>query len=275
MKLLAIMGCAKNGNTTEVVKYFEKKLMDSIECEVEYLYLMDYNIDFCTGCHNCIFIGEDKCPHSIEVKMIEDKILNFDGVILATPGYMFSVTGIMKNFLDHVAYNCHRPKYFNKKAFLIANCTKWQEKSVFTPMETWVKGSGFTLSGKIYVDMLPFPMNKKEMDKRRKLIEKGTINYAKELSKENQINPNFGDVMIFHVFRTLCEIAPKILKADYEYFKAKDAYSYGTRWYIPTKISSIKHHVANLIEKKMKREIHKMIDIEKVENTENRYKINL
>ncbi|GAA0179573.1 hypothetical protein SH2C18_24170 [Clostridium sediminicola] len=95
MKLLAILGCSKNGNTTEIVKYFEKRLLENIE--FEYLYLSDYKIDFCTGCHNCIFTGEKYCPHYLDVRKIEEKILNSDGLILASPGYMFSVTGIMKN----------------------------------------------------------------------------------------------------------------------------------------------------------------------------------
>jgi multimeric flavodoxin WrbA len=165
MKILAIMGSSKNGNTAEVVKYFEKKLIEGVKCEFEYLYLSDYDIPFCVGCHNCIFTGQDKCPHCLMVKAIEDKILSSDGIILASPGYMFSVTGIMKNFLDHVAYNCHRPKYFGKKAFLISSCTKWQEKGVFIPMETWVSGAGFKSVGKMFVEMLPFPLNEKELNK--------------------------------------------------------------------------------------------------------------
>ena len=76
MKILAIMGCRKDGNTSEIVKHFESKMKSLGEVNFEYLYLSDYPIDFCVGCHNCIFIGEDKCPHYDGVKAIEDKILN-------------------------------------------------------------------------------------------------------------------------------------------------------------------------------------------------------
>lgn len=271
MKLLAILGSTKNGNTTELVKYFEKKLSETIKCEVEYLYLSDYSIDFCTGCHNCIFVDEKKCPHYLDVKIIEDKILNSDGLILASPGYMFSVSGIMKNFLDHVAYNCHRPKYFNKKTYLIANCTKWQEKSVFTPMETWVTGSGFTLCGKIYTDMLPFPVKENILDKKRKLINKSACEFGRELKTNVILKPKFGDLMIFHLFRTLCKIAPNILKADAIYFKERKAYDKETKWYVPAKISSLKHNFASIIEKKMEKEIFRMIDKKELEKVDDRY----
>ncbi|MBS4537494.1 flavodoxin family protein [Clostridium sp. D2Q-11] len=275
MKILAIMGASKNGNTTEVINYFEKKLKQTMNCQFEYLYLSDYNIDFCTGCHNCIFDGEDKCPHFSEVQKIEDKILEVDGVILATPGYMFSVTGIMKNFLDHVAYNCHRPKYFGKKLFIIANCTKWQEESVFKPMETWAKGSGFSFVGKLYVDILPFPLKDKELDKRRNLIQKGARKFINELRRENQVNPTFGDIVTFHAFRTLSKIAPKILTADYKYYKDKGAFEKSSRWYISSNVSFIKHKGANIIEKKIEKEVSNMIDHDEMNEIEGRYKTNL
>lgn len=271
MKILVIIGARKNGNTEEIIKYFEKKTCELMECEFEYLYLHDSNIDFCTGCHNCIFIGEDKCPHYSKVKLIEDKILFSDGIILASPGYMFSVTGIMKNFLDHVAYNCHRPKYFGKKAFLISSCTKWQEKSVFTPMQTWISGAGFGFAGKAFVDMLPFPLNKEEINKRRKIIGQAAIKFYTELKKTSEIKPDFGGIIIFHVFRTLCKIAPKILKADYEYFKNKNAYDKNTRWYIPIKVSNFKHYLANYMEKKMEKSISKMVNFQTLREHENGY----
>lgn len=272
MKILVILGTRKNGNTEEIVKYFEKKTCELIECEFEYLYLHDYNIDFCTGCHNCIFIGEDKCPHYSDVKLIEDKILYSDVVILATPGYMFSVTGIMKNFLDHVAYNCHRPKYFGKKAFLISSCTKWQEKSVFSPMETWIKGAGFSFAGKVYVDILPFPLNKEEINKRRKTLEKAAKKFHSELKNLDEIKLDFGNIMIFHAFKTLCKIAPSILQADYEYFKNKNAYEKDTKWYIPVKVPKFKHYLGKYMGKKMEKDISKMIDFEIMENDKNGFK---
>ncbi|MCW3490487.1 flavodoxin family protein [Dethiobacter alkaliphilus] len=266
MKILAVMGSSKHGNTTEIVNFFAKKLSGKFPCEIEYLYLSDYEIDFCVGCHNCFFIGEEKCLSHPEVKKIEDKLLAADAVILATPGYMFSVTGIMKNFLDHVAYNCHRPKYFGKKAYLISSCTKWQEKSVFAPMETWASGAGFTVAGKEFVEMLPFPLNENELDKRRKTIEKAAAEFSAELKKDEEIKPGFGGIMIFHAFRVFCKIAPNIFKADYEYFKEKNAYDKDAKWYVPAKVSGFRHLLASFMEKRIEKDVSKMIDHEKLSN---------
>lgn len=268
MKILVIMGSSKNGNTTEIVKYFERKLTEYVSCDFEYLYLNDYNIDFCTGCHNCILTGEDKCPHYLHVKAIEEKMLYSDATILASPGYMFSVTGIMKNFLDHIAYNCHRPKYFGKKAFLISSCTKWQEKSVFTPLKTWVLGAGFTFAGKVYIEMPPLPLNEKALNKIRKKLEKAVAKFHAMLQKSKYTKPNFADIIIFYVLRTLCKTAPKILKADYEYFSTKKAYEKNVKWYIPVKISRLKHKFATFLEKRVEKGILKMLDHEKLKKQE-------
>lgn len=272
MKILAIIGSSKNGNTSELVKYFERKIKEKDNVVFEYLYLSDYNIGFCTGCHNCIFIGEDKCLHYHIVKMIEDKIISSDVLILASPGYMFSVTGILKNFLDHVAYNCHRPKYFDKKAYLIACCTKWQEKSVFAPMETWLSGAGFRFVGKTYVDMLPFPLKEGELNKRRSKIDEATSRLHIELNQDEEVKPNFGSIIVFHVFRTLCKIAPQILKADYGYFNKINAYDKKARWYIQTKVSFFKHKLACYMERKIQKEITKLIDIDRMNSNEGNFR---
>ncbi|TYQ15262.1 UNVERIFIED_CONTAM: NADPH-dependent FMN reductase [Acetivibrio alkalicellulosi] len=272
MKVLTIIGSAKNGNTSEIIRCFKEELKKLGEYEFEDLYLEDFKIDFCTGCHNCIFIGEDKCPHYNDVKAIEDKILVSDILILATPGYMFSVTGIMKNFLDHVAYNCHRPKYFSKKIFYISSCTKWQEKGVFIPMQTWGSAAGFSFIGKMYIDMLPLPFTEKEKMKRRKRIKKSAVSFDKSAMTIVDIKPDFGGVVIFHSFRTICKIAPKIMKADYEYFKKIKAYDKDTKWYVNAKISPIKHYLANFIEKRIEKAINKMIDKNEIDNCKGSFK---
>jgi len=266
------MGCRKDGNTSEIVKYFESKMKSLGEVNLEYLYLSDYPIDFCVGCHNCIFIGEDKCPHYDAVRGIENKILSSDGIILASPGYMFSVTGIMKNFLDHVAYNCHRPKYFGKKIYLISSCTKWQEKTVFGPMEAWTSAAGFKLSGKTYVDMLPLPFNDKELNMRRGKLDKAALGFWSDLKTQAELKPVMGNIIVFHVFRTLCKIAPNILRADYHYFKEIKAYDKNSKWYVPARISFFSHRFATFMEKKMEKEITKLIDIEKLNGETQVYK---
>ncbi|MCK4797487.1 MAG: NAD(P)H-dependent oxidoreductase [Spirochaetes bacterium] len=81
MKILAVMGTPRDGNTDEIVRYFEKVITDNSDVNIDYLFLRDYSLDFCTGCHNCIFKGENYCPHYLKIKEIEDKMIAVDGII--------------------------------------------------------------------------------------------------------------------------------------------------------------------------------------------------
>ncbi len=261
MKILFITGSSKNGNTTEIIKYFKSKLKG--DYQIEDLYLSDYPVDFCIGCHNCIMLGEEKCPHYDSVKKIEEKILESDITVLSSPGYMFSITGIMKNFLDHVAYNCHRPKYFGKKIFYIGNCTKWQNETLITPMSTWGSAAGFKSAGKLFVDMFPFPLTDKELNNRRKTIEKSVVKFEKNIMN-NEIKPDFGSLMVFRAFRTISQLVPGIMKADNLYMEKIGAYNPEKKWFINVKISLFKRIMADTIEKSMKKSIGSMIDKERL-----------
>lgn len=76
-------------------------------------------IPMCTGCFNCILKSEEKCPHYESIKYINDKITWCDAMIITSPVYSLQISGQLKNFIDHMSYNFHRPKYFNKKALII------------------------------------------------------------------------------------------------------------------------------------------------------------
>jgi len=53
------------------------------------------------------------------IKYINDKITWCDAMIITSPVYSLQISGQLKNFIDHMSYNFHRPKYFNKKALII------------------------------------------------------------------------------------------------------------------------------------------------------------
>lgn len=238
MKILSIIGARRSGNTSEVVTYFEEQLARTMPVEYERLYLCDHGLEFCIGCHACIFTGEHGCPHAAAVKTIEDRMMAADGLVLASPGYMFSVTGIMKTFLDHVAYNCHRPKYFGKKIYLLSACIRWQRKSVFAPMETWASAAEF----------------------------------AKALTSPREHRPDFGSVVIFHAFRTLARLAPTVLKADKRYFDSRNAYDSQTRFYVPSKVPFAMHLAANYIEKRIEHGVRRGTDMEALQAADGAYR---
>lgn len=113
-KVTAFIGSAQKKATYQAVQEFEKDLKRHGEIEFEYVFLNDYNLEFCRGCKFCFDKGEEFCPIRDDRDLLLEKMEQSDGVILATPNYTFQVSARMKNFLDRFAYVIHRPRFFNK-----------------------------------------------------------------------------------------------------------------------------------------------------------------
>ena len=91
MKVLAIIGSLRKGNTLDVVQEVEKHMKELGEVEFEYLFLKDANLELCKGCFNCLTKGDEFCPIKDDRVEIEKRMLESDGVILASPVYVHNL----------------------------------------------------------------------------------------------------------------------------------------------------------------------------------------
>lgn len=137
MKILAINGSPRGekGNTEVILKPFLKGCEEA-GAETEIVYLKDKNIKHCSGCFTCWTKIPGKCIHKDDMEELLQKILESDIIVYATPLYYFTVTGIMKDFMDRMlplnnreivkkGENYTHPKRFGKasaKSVLISNC---------------------------------------------------------------------------------------------------------------------------------------------------------
>ena len=103
MKVLAINGSPRgeNGNTEELLKPFLKGCEES-DAEVEIVYLKDKDIKHCNGCFTCWTKTPGKCIHKDDMEELLNKISQADIMVYATPLYYFTVTGMMKDFMDRM-----------------------------------------------------------------------------------------------------------------------------------------------------------------------------
>lgn len=78
----------------------------------------------CVGCTVCFEETESKCPHYTRLAPLTEALDEADVIILASPVYVYHVTGAMKSFLDHYGWRwmVHRPeeKMFAKQAVCIS-----------------------------------------------------------------------------------------------------------------------------------------------------------
>ncbi|MHA1637895.1 MAG: flavodoxin family protein [Candidatus Thorarchaeota archaeon] len=62
--------------------------------------ISDFEIRHCTGCDSCV--RKKPCPESEhdDMRKIEEKLLQADGIIISAPSYFTSVPGVLKDLID-------------------------------------------------------------------------------------------------------------------------------------------------------------------------------
>jgi len=100
-KALIIFGSPRKekGHTYRLLSRFINGMKES-GVDVELIHLLDYNIRPCTGCFSCWTRTPGRCIHKDDMGDLLKKFDQADFVVYAQPLYVFTVPGIMKNFLD-------------------------------------------------------------------------------------------------------------------------------------------------------------------------------
>ncbi len=128
MKVVVFHGSPRKGNTYFATMCFMNELSKLGDVSYSEFYLLDTIPKFCMGCQLCLSNSHNKCPHTQYVEPIYQEIMNADALVFATPHYgACSVTGCMKNLLDHLDFLtltvAPRKEIFSKKAFIISTGT--------------------------------------------------------------------------------------------------------------------------------------------------------
>ncbi|MBW6410721.1 flavodoxin family protein [Clostridium weizhouense] len=103
MKVLAINGSPRGekGNTQVLLKSFLNGCEEA-GAETEIVYLKDKNIKHCSGCFTCWTKTPGRCIHKDDMEELLNKISEADIIVYATPLYYYTVTGLMKDFMDRM-----------------------------------------------------------------------------------------------------------------------------------------------------------------------------
>ena len=144
MKYLIINGSPHRGNTWTVVQAAMKRIKElDANYTAEEIHLMEARIPFCTGCSNCFRLGGEFCPHRDIMSEIQTKIEAADGIIVATTTFNCRETALLKNFLDHLNYLLHRPRFFNKKALVVTTVGGVGGNATIKSVTGTLRGMGF------------------------------------------------------------------------------------------------------------------------------------
>lgn len=213
MKCLIIHGSPRRGNTWDVLNRVKEEMKRNGNFEFEVVELSKEKIPMCIGCFNCIKKGEKNCPHSSYIEPIVKKMEEADAFIITTPVYSMQVSGTLKNFIDHMSYNFHRPKFYNKKVLII----------------TTTAGAGHTSTAKYikkvmsywnvnYIQTLSIAYRATELsDKNINKIIKGAKVFSKELNSHKVHKPKLKSLIMFQVWKNLSK-EDDFSIADFKYW---------------------------------------------------------
>ncbi len=250
MKILAIMGSPRKGDSYQATQLIEKRMESLGEVDFEYLWLKDAHLEFCKGCCVCFTKGENLCPSKDDRDKIEKAMHSADGIIFATPVYVVNVSALMKNFIDRLAFVCHRPRFFDKYAMFVTTSAGFGAREALKALDWAAKTWGFKVVNKL--GLIGFSLSSASLKiKSEKCIEKAATKFYNTIKNKKSFSPGIFNLLCFKAQKEAFLRADKE-NADYKYWDEKGWLSKETDYYYPVKINIFKRIIASLIIKIMR-----------------------
>ncbi len=241
MKILAVIGSPRKGNTYRAVQQIEEEMRASDDSvEFEYLLLKDVKLEPCRGCFLCVSKGEAFCPVRDEQQQIFEKMLSCDGVIFASPVYAGSITALLKNLFDRFSYVCHRPCFFGKHALLVVTSCGSRIPDTLKYMGTIIGSWGFSIDGKVGLMRHPAIENTAKVEKS---MRKAGKDFYCAIRSGKSVPPSLGMLLQYRVMRMNALGSREHFPADHAYYKDKKDY------YLDVRIGWVKNLFAKAAEK--------------------------
>lgn len=259
MKILVIMGSPRKGNTYRACEEFREILQQDCGAEFEYLWLKDVNLQPCRGCLTCFGYGEEKCPNRDDAPAIEQKMREADGVVFASPVYGMNVTGQMKTFIDRFSYIFHRPRFFDKKACVLAT-TGFIGHNEVTRYLSKVAGIwGFEVAGTAGLITVPI-MSHKSAGQNKKILTRAANNFSAALLRKKRKIPGIMEVVIFHAQKAVFSQLEKESPCDYQYWKQQGWLEPGVKYFTDVQVNPLFQAIGIIVERIQMRQVKKGLE---------------
>ncbi|MBD0335707.1 MAG: NAD(P)H-dependent oxidoreductase [Cyanobacteria bacterium Co-bin13] len=97
VKIVGISGSLREGSYSQLAMQEVSRRLTALGAEVEVLDLRQLSLPFCNG--------ESEYPDHPDVELLRGRVQEASGLILATPEYHGSVSGVLKNALDLMSFD--------------------------------------------------------------------------------------------------------------------------------------------------------------------------
>jgi multimeric flavodoxin WrbA len=240
LRVLLINGSPRKKNTYDILKKMELLLRNK-QYETELISISDYNVEKCTGCYMCMLKGYENCPYqNDDVKVIDKKIKDSDGVIIGSPVFALSVSGLLKNFMDRIIYNAHRPEMYNKPLLLISTTAGMGTGNVIRQLK-WFEIIGMKVIRSKGFIVYPYG---RVIQKLENKIDKDCLKLVQSLeqamTKNRNTKASLVQVIQFYGLKLNSELGKSVYVADYAYYKER-------QYFVEVKISPLKRMIGRLL----------------------------
>lgn len=255
MKVTAFVGSAHKQNTHKAVVQFLEKLQALGDVEYDIVTLSDYKLGTCRGCRVCFDKGEQYCPLKDDRDVLFQKIEASDGVVFASPNYVFHMSGMMKTFLDRFGAAMHRPRYFGKAFTSIVTQGFMGGNDINKCLELEGRMLGFkTVKGSCITGLVPY--SEKDKQKMDRTLTAQSRRFFAALNSPAYPAPSWYMLIGFRMGRMTVLQGLDERSEDYRYY-AKQGW-FASDYFYPTHLSPLKR-VAGKFFDRMAPTIRKMI----------------
>lgn len=254
MKILAIIGTPTReaGFTTQTVDALAKSIREKSNADVEYLYLEDVSLSRCQGYLTCVKFGERQCPVGAEMAPLLEAMKAADGVIFASPVHCFNVSTLMKNFIDLLVYQIHRPEFFGKKAVVVTSAAGAGQKQVLKYLRKTAAIWGFDVVGQFGTHAGLFKAEKYQA-KLERAADRVAGNFLDAIGRNKLPEPGLAQLINFRVWRSVVRRTENASPYDWAHWQKAGWLEQD--YYYPAKPGLIANGLAGLVEKFIERAI--------------------
>lgn len=193
----------------EVLRSCSSEAVDS-----EIIHLCDFKINFCRHCEEC----HKKIMHCLiadSIPQILKKMLEADGIILASPNYINQVTASMKALFDRCTHFIHCKRLLGKYITGCVSSGSGQDKDVLDYIKYYAHTCGAQYSGGVSSRV---PLSKEKMEEAYRLGEKLTADIKEEREYPDQIEIIERGKQHF---REIIKARKNAWEAEYQYWRDK------------------------------------------------------
>jgi multimeric flavodoxin WrbA len=254
MKVLAIIGTPTRdkGYTTRSVEALEASMRQKCELQIEYVFLEDINLSRCQGYLTCVKFGEQQCPVNDELQPLLEKMRTADAIVLASPVHCFNVSTLMKNFIDLLVYQMHRPEFFGKKALVVTSAAGAGQKGVLKYLRKTAAIWGLDVVGQFGTHSGLFE-DERYIPKLTRAADSVATQLVTAVERGQMPKPGLAELINFRVWRSVVKRTESASPFDWEHWQNSGWLEQD--YYYPVTVNPVSNGIAWLLEKVIDRAI--------------------